>query len=1048
MIKAKVYEQKMNIPTYAVGKEEKNPMFFEKRVYQGSSGKVYPNAVIEKICDEKSDRLYNAVILENEWLYVIVLPQLGGRIYTAYDKTNNYDFVYHNKVIKPALVGLLGPWISGGIEFNWPQHHRPSTFMPTNFAIVNGEDGSASVFVGEIENMFGLKHTTEIKLYQDKSYIEINTQVFNGGDMTETFLWWANPAFKVNDDTKTIMPLDVTAVMDHGKRAVSTFPIATGEYYKMDYSAGVDISRYKNITVPTSFMAHKSNFDFVGGYDYGKNAGLLHVADHHVAPGKKQWTWGCGDFGIAWDNNLTDEDGPYIELMTGCFTDNQPDFTFIKPQEEKKFTQYFMPYHKVGDILNASKDICFGIDNKTLTVYSSAKTQARVVVKKDEKILIDKQFDLLPTAVAQLCDVDSFDTIEVIYDGKSLMFKQDMVQKFDIPLPATACPLPQDCKTCEELYLYGLHIEQYRHATRLAEDYYLEGLRRDNTDIRLNNAYGLLLLRRGQFESSIACFETAIDKMTAKNTNPISTEPYFNCGIANFYLGNLDKSYDLFYKCIWSNESKSNASCYLATIDYLRADFQLSYSHICDSVLYNGANVKARNLQALIAKKLGKSDTANGLFKQVKEYDKLNLLARYELGEMDIFGTMSHSEANNLSQTYLNIGEFEKAKTFLKCWTKQNGNHPLVCMYIAYAMIKIAEQNGVKDNNIDKEISCAIKSFEDGIVAFASSLQDIIVLSKVDLYSTNYLCNYYLGNLFYDKKQYQKASQFWINACELNEKFPTARRNLALYYYNKVGDKQKALTILEEAYALDTSDSRILMELFQLCALMQKPKSALSQLLASNIKAVEERDDLYLEYVRLVHLFGQNEEAKSKLLSRKFHPWEGGEGKVTKLYKEINCTLAQEAMQNGDCDKAIGLYKECLTFPKSFGEGKLILDFDNDIYYLMATCVEQFGRSNEAKEYYKLATRGNCTVADDMYYNDNPIEYIYCIALASKKLGDLEKANKIKSDFLRYYESHFEKKVVIDYFAVSLPDMLIWEQDLDQRNENFCKYILSLAEKI
>ena len=105
--------------------------------------------------------------------------------------------------------------------------------------------------------------------------------------------------------------------MDHGKRDVSAFPIARGVYYKMDYSRGVDISRYRNIPVPTSYMAFHSDYDFVGNYDDGKEAGLLHVADHHISPGKKQWTWGNGEFGRAWDRNLTDSDGPYIELMTG-----------------------------------------------------------------------------------------------------------------------------------------------------------------------------------------------------------------------------------------------------------------------------------------------------------------------------------------------------------------------------------------------------------------------------------------------------------------------------------------------------------------------------------------------------------------------------------------------------------------------------------------------------------------------------------------------------------------------------------------------------------
>src|SRR6218665_2271079 len=130
----KVWEESVTIPTYGVGQPEKNPVFLEKRVYQGSCGEVYPHPVIEKIFDEKEDKTYHAVYLENDYLKIMILPELGGRVQMAYDKARQRHFVYYNRVIKPALVGLTGPWISGGIEFNWPQHHRPSTFDPLYFS--------------------------------------------------------------------------------------------------------------------------------------------------------------------------------------------------------------------------------------------------------------------------------------------------------------------------------------------------------------------------------------------------------------------------------------------------------------------------------------------------------------------------------------------------------------------------------------------------------------------------------------------------------------------------------------------------------------------------------------------------------------------------------------------------------------------------------------------------------------------------------------------------------------------------------------------------
>ena len=157
------------LPTYPAAEPEKNPLFIEKRAYQGSTGKVYPLPVTEKVSDQKEDRPYHAVWLENEYLKVMVLPELGGRIHRAYDKTNGYDFVYYNHVVKPALVGLTGPWISGGIEFNWPQHHRPSTFSPVDYSLAEHGDGSVTVYVGETDKMYGTKGMAAISLYPGKA---------------------------------------------------------------------------------------------------------------------------------------------------------------------------------------------------------------------------------------------------------------------------------------------------------------------------------------------------------------------------------------------------------------------------------------------------------------------------------------------------------------------------------------------------------------------------------------------------------------------------------------------------------------------------------------------------------------------------------------------------------------------------------------------------------------------------------------------------------------------------------------------------------------
>ena len=141
------------IPTYLPAPPDKHPMFLENRVYQGSSGKVYPLPFTDRIAESPVDRAWKAIWLENEYLRVMVLPEIGGRIHVAQDKTNGYDFIYRQTVIKPALVGLAGPWISGGIEFNWPQHHRPATFLPVEYFVEEHADGSRTVWLSDHDPM-------------------------------------------------------------------------------------------------------------------------------------------------------------------------------------------------------------------------------------------------------------------------------------------------------------------------------------------------------------------------------------------------------------------------------------------------------------------------------------------------------------------------------------------------------------------------------------------------------------------------------------------------------------------------------------------------------------------------------------------------------------------------------------------------------------------------------------------------------------------------------------------------------------------------------
>lgn len=1035
-MKAEIRKEIVKIPTYKIAEPEKSPLFIEKRAYQGSTGKVYPFPVTEKIYDEKEEKEYNAIILENDYIYVMILPEIGGRIQRAFDKTNGYDFVYYNHVIKPALVGLAGPWISGGIEFNWPQHHRPSTFSPVDYSICENDDGSVSAFVGEVDRMYGTKGMAEIKLYPDKAYIEINGRLYNPTDYPQTFLWWANPAVAVNYNTFSVFPPDVNAVYDHGKRDVSTFPIATGEYYKYDYSAGVDISRYKNIKVPTSYMAAHSDYDFIGNYDEGREAGLLHIADHHISPGKKQWTWGCGDFGKMWDKNLTDEDGPYIELMTGVYTDNQPDFTWLKPQEEKTFTQYFMPYKSIGRVSDATKDAVVGVKDNEIRVYvTGVYNNAKITIICDGKEVYSKTVDLSP----EKCFIDTVDNLKnyaiTVLDenGRTLCkCKEYKYTKQPVPNPAKALESPENIASLEELYLAGQHLEQYRHATFLPADYYLEGLKRDKTDIRLNNAYGLLLLRNGQIKESIKHFKQAIEKQTWRNPNPYSGECYYNLGVAYEYLDENDKAYDAFYKSIWSSETQSQGFYHLACISVKNKEYSKALEFVNNSLIRNYHNMKARTLKAEIMSMLGVDNRE--FVAESYEIDKLSSGILYLLDEpIDRFVNYL-----DLSLDYMQFGLYSKAVEVLDGCNESNA---LVEYYKGYAYylsgdIEFAKKRYKKAESMNSDY------------IFPNKVEEMLILENViSVLDSSPMACYYLGNLLYDKKQYEKAVYYWEKSVNQKPDFAMPYRNLSIAYYNKANNPQKALTAIEKACALEKDNSRFLLEKDQLSA--KAGVSAKKRLIAleEHRNLLDDRDVLYLAYVTLLNMNERYMDALHCLENHTFHPWEGGEGKVSGEYKTALFALAENEMANGEYNKAIALYQKTLTYPVNLGEGKLENVPDNRAYYLIGKCYDALENNQKAKEYYILATKGSSAPAPVRYYNEQPSDYIYYQGLAFYELGERDKAINSFNQLISFGEEHINDKIEYDFFAVSMPELEVYQDDIQKRNDDYCRYLTYLGKK-
>ena len=1076
----KAWREIVTIPTYEVGKPEKNPMFLEKRVYQGSSGVVYPYPVIETMSDEKVDKQYQAIWLENEYIKVMVLPELGGRVQMAYDKIAQRHFVYYNHVIKPALVGLVGPWISGGIEFNWPQHHRPTTYMPVDTCIEENEDGSVTVWVSEMEKMFHQKGMAGFTLQPGCAYLEIKGRVYNRTDVPQTFLWWANPAVEVNDQYQSVFPPDINAVFDHGKRAVSSFPIATGTYYKMDYSAGVDISNYKNIFVPTSYMGVNSRFNFEGGYENDTRAGMLHVASHHFSPGKKQWTWGNGDFGRAWDRNLTDEatgeekrrwhirrDGfrPYIELMAGVYTENQPDFTWLMPYEEKHFVQYFMPYRELGVVKEASKDLIMNIESLTpgmvtFKLFATSKQQVRIVLISDKgNVLYDQKHTVTPEEVlTQTVDTkgSAFGTLNLKIMKESYGTERTVMhwhaESDEIrPIPDSAeAALPaEQVKTNEQLFLTGQHLEQYRHATWSPVDYYEEALRRDPNDVRCLNALGLWYIRKGRFARAEDYLRRAVKLITKRNPNPYDSEPIYNLALALKYQGQLNEAYERFWKATWSKAWADAGYFEAAKISVAQGRLDDALDELNRGLIYGAHNQKALALKAAVLRKMGLKVSAMEVCKQALKTDLFNYGCRYEMylltGDQKMLDEMKEllqgltKNYDEVALDYCAAGLSEEAKAIWDIAIKEGATSPMTYYYLG-SLTPCPSPTG--------KGSCYFELAERQCpdYCFPNRPEDVITLEAAKRENPRGAkAPYYLGCLYYAARQYDLAIENWELSAQLDSTFPTVWRNLALARFNKQDRQEEALEYMERAFHLDENDERVLMELDQLYKRLQKPHAERLAFLQQYPQLTERRDDLVLEEITLLNQTCRYEEAMQKLDSHRFHPWEGGEGKVPMQYQICRVELAKQAISQQRYGEAKKLLEQCLDYPEHLGEGKLYGAQENEFYYLLGCCYDAIGQTDKARECWEEATKGPQEPAAAMYYNDAKPDKIFYQGLALLKLGRKGEANGRFYKLVNYGKQHIFEHITMDYFAVSLPDLLIWEDSLDVKNRIHCLYMLALG---
>jgi tetratricopeptide (TPR) repeat protein len=1055
----KAWHQPVIMRTYLPAQPDCNPLFLEKRIYQGSSGRVYPLPVIDRIEVQPVEHTWQAVHLENDFIRLMVIPEIGGRIHVGLDKLNGYDFFYRQNVIKPALVGLAGPWISGGVEFNWPQHHRPATFMPVEVSIERGTDGSVTVWCSDHDPMTNMKGMHGLCLHPDKAVLEVKVRLYNRTVDTQTFLWWANVATHANEQYQSFFPRDVRFIADHAKRAVTEYPLSQGKYYGVDYReralhgvpdeetparcvpdgsfAPNDLSWFANIPVPTSYMVVGSQGDFSGGYDHKRKAGVVAVANHHVAPGKKQWTWGNHDFGYAWDRSLTDSDGPYVELMAGVYTDNQPDFSFLAPGETKTFSQYWYPLREIGVPDEANANAALRVETKIngielhLQVVSRFANSTVTCFVRGQEIDLWRG-DLVPESPLHrvVAVPDGEETLVVSVEQGSrvlLRYAADVMKIADAPETASEPGLPEDLSSVDELFLTGLHLEQYRHPTRYPETYWREAIRRDPDDSRSNHAMGRWHMRRGEFEEAERYLRRSIARSTKRNPNPYDGEALYTLGLTLLYLQRTDEAYEVFYKATWNAAWRGPAYHRLAEIDCRLQQWDLAFDHVERSLRADQDNLNARNLKVIVARRLHREQEAAIWLEETLRLDPLDNFSRYLATEHI---PVNGQQKLDLLFDLLRAGLLNDAEQVLSCpiITKARGAEPLLLYLFAHVLRELGRH---------EEVAAAYEkaALTSSDYVFPSRLEEMLLLREAAVaHPSDAKISYYLGNFLYDRRRHHEAISEWENAVKLDPTFSIPWRNLGIGYFNVLHDKARALSAFRVARQCAPGDARILYEYDQLLKRTGESIEGRLRLLEREKALVELRDDLSVELASLLNSSGCSEEACSLLLSRHFQPWEGGEGLVLTQYIRAHVLRAHRALKSGDFQTSIKHLHAASNIPLSLSEAKHLLMNGSMVDYWLGVAYSEISESAAAQRYFERAARNTADFQQMQVLEIS--EATFWSAMALQRLDRSNEARELFETIGKCAEEIQGRAPQIDYFATSLPAMLVFDEDLVQQQAN------------
>ena len=923
----KAWEGTITIPTYG-WEDDVNPKFWAMEA--GAKGATtvkasitYPYNMQDHLSRKLEKVTYKAIFLENEYLKITCLPELGGRLHSVFDKTSNREAFHKNEVIKPSMIAMRGGFISGGIEWNaGPQVHTVTILSPVDVFYAENADGSAYIEISNLEKSLRTKWTVRVTLHPGKALLDEDIRIYNPTDAMNPYYFWNCTAFPQLKGTRFIYPMS---------RGTDHFGI---KYFDWPINEGIDLSWTKNYIEAASIFAVDCAYDFFGAYDVDLDRGIVQVANHNEHLGKKAWTWGQGEYGRVSMKNLGDKDPEYIEVQSGPLQ-TQSDYGLLSPGASISWKEYWYPIHGLNTGFEfASEKVAIQTNhiksNISISLISTEIIKgAKCILMAGEKEIQRKVIDLSPSSSVRVdMNKSSFDTVTVLLETN----EGDVLAIFQTPLPLPSVDPIQPASyvnredvtlSVEENFLKAEKFDRALDRIK-ARKYYNAALRSDSLHLASLRNLAILDFESGKYEvaasqlvkalkqipndDGLAWYFLGLCHLKEKNTDAAQA-----CGFkASRCSGTVARGYDLVGRSYMLENKYDEAEKYFQKAHLSDLNDPLIYHHYLLAAYVGGKKEKAL---ALASKRIEEYPT---------ELTTRFLLAISERGNNSIaeirdFLGEDDFQILETSLVFSRLGLVKEAIQILELGCVESSsaddqNH-LIQYQLGYLNYLIGDHN--KAAGYLKEASDNYQDFN--LVSRPEMEKTLLYALRVN--PEDAVASYQLGNLYANFGRLIEAEKYWKMATVFDPSMSIPWRNLGLYYWVVNNDHKKSESSYRSAINARPLDQTLYRDLAKVLVDNNKRKETIILLEKMKYKGVK-RSDVIIDLAQY-YLDDKRYDECIDLLSSVpyFVNWEGSS--ITwNIFNMANVKKGILIYEQGNYGSALKAFEKALTFPENLGVGQ------------------------------------------------------------------------------------------------------------------------------